>query len=70
MGIYITWQEKEQKFQKWEYVGNGENRPLFEEVTVTKKALYSNEITDELIAKAARFIETDRPEGKIELVIL
>lgn len=65
MAIYIAWQETEHKFKDWYYVGNGETRAVFEEVTIVKKALYSNEETAKMESRAIDYIKQDRPSAWI-----
>ena len=69
MTIYITWQEKVSTFKEWRYVGNGVTEPVFQEETVTKRVLYSNDNT--MKARAKEYIKTDmqdRPSAKVIIV--
>lgn len=67
MAIYIVWQEKEYEFVEWNYTGGGEYDPIMKEKIVTKQALYSNTVNDEMIKKANDWIANERPEAKVKI---
>lgn len=63
-GVFIEWNEERSTVAR-EDVGTVRERYILKRVEiVTKRALWSNEITDETIAAAQRYAESDSTEDR------
>lgn len=65
MAIFIQWTEKVQEFSHRRYIGNGEDVAVFNTVTKTRRARYSNDVTDKMIQRANDYIATDRQNARV-----
>jgi hypothetical protein len=68
MAIFIVWEEETAEFVEWKYVGGGEYDPIYKQVTITKKARWSNENTKAQREAAQKYIHTemqDKPTAKV-----
>lgn len=65
MTVWIEWKEQDRKMTGRRYIGNGEDVPVFETITVTRRARYSNDVTPEMIQRAHDYVESSRPEAQV-----
>ncbi len=65
MAIFIEWAEAVGEFLEWRNAGIGVAEPVFKTEVVTKRARYSNTVTDEMIERANAYVKEDRPDEKI-----
>lgn len=65
MAIFIEWTEETGEFLEWRYAGDGVTEPVFKKKIVTKRARYSNTVTDDMIERANAYVKADRPDAKV-----
>lgn len=71
MAIFIQWTETSKEFVSQRYVGGGITVVDMKDVTIIKKARYSNDVTPEMKRCAKEYIKTnmqDTPSAKVVIL--
>lgn len=61
--IFVRWTEETSEFDYWQYVGNGETRPVFKTGTRTVVLHYTSEVNEEMVNRAKAYAEEKRQAG-------
>lgn len=65
MAIFIEWDEEQKEFAGWRPISGIGIEPAFSPKIITRSARYSNDDTPEIRQKAAQWIKSERPNGRV-----
>ena len=68
MAVYIEWAEETTEFDHWHYAGGGVTEVVLRPTVVKKRALYSHDNSAEMVARAQRYVNTDRPDARVVVI--
>ena len=65
MAIFIEWDEAQSEFDHWDYVGGGVTEARYREVKVTRRARYSNTVSETMLSRARAYVVESRPGARV-----
>ena len=68
--IFITWTEVQYTCIGRRYVGNGEDAPIMEASTVTRRCRYSSDVNDAMMVRAKDYAATMEDKENVKVQIL